>query len=500
MMFENFGAESQGPFFDSGLNQLHGQFHEFIPYSEDPDNIIGFPPNVAPGTSFVMNNRVFVKQESMGGDEYFQDNIYTSPFLQGAMHMPSVGGQTGAQGVLPANSGSVIDPSQTQYGNKGLPGNEMMLQANAFNQAHYGGLSNQQMQSNVSYSTRLPESPGFFSNSLGIFPSFSDANPMVNSMPLGSFTASQGYNQSGTMSMNSSFSSSNSSFASPVGLASTAFLPSQVQCTTPYAGTSRIEAPSSDLSPYPETISPSALQINPSPTPASPSSESEQTDDSSDYDDSDDDSEVAAPTPPPPAQLKQSISKPRKELPSKPTQPRFLPSSSYEHAPSKSRSSGHSRRSAKIEPEENDFRLPSLKPVPEGRIGARATQHRNRPLALADDGADREAKDRFLQDARENKKMTYKEIKVVGGFTEAESTLRGRYRALTKRKEDRVRKPEWQDKDLRLLRTAVQKLSKGNKVPWKQVALYIVQHNGSYHFGNATCRKKWDELVKQGRV
>ena len=46
--------------------------------------------------------------------------------------------------------------------------------------------------------------------------------------------------------------------------------------------------------------------------------------------------------------------------------------------------------------------------------------------------------------------MTYKEIKEKGQFTEAESTLRGRYRNLTKRKEERVRKPEWTDRDVSL--------------------------------------------------
>ena len=44
--------------------------------------------------------------------------------------------------------------------------------------------------------------------------------------------------------------------------------------------------------------------------------------------------------------------------------------------------------------------------------------------------------------------MTYREIRKQGNFKEAESTLRGRYRTLTKSKEARVRKPEWQDKDV----------------------------------------------------
>ena len=44
--------------------------------------------------------------------------------------------------------------------------------------------------------------------------------------------------------------------------------------------------------------------------------------------------------------------------------------------------------------------------------------------------------------------ISYREIKQNHGFTEAESTLRGRYRTLTKTKEKRVRKPIWKDKDV----------------------------------------------------
>ncbi len=44
--------------------------------------------------------------------------------------------------------------------------------------------------------------------------------------------------------------------------------------------------------------------------------------------------------------------------------------------------------------------------------------------------------------------LSYKEIKARGGFSEAESTLRGRFRTLTKPKHLRVRKPEWQQKDV----------------------------------------------------
>ncbi|KAK1780884.1 hypothetical protein QBC45DRAFT_371230 [Copromyces sp. CBS 386.78] len=201
---------------------------------------------------------------------------------------------------------------------------------------------------------------------------------------------------------------------------------------------------------------------------------------------------------------------------------------------------------------------------------------------------------------------SYKQIAQIGRFTEAESTLRGRYRTLTKSREERVRKPEWTDKDLRLLEQAVRTLAKGplsvtysnasrasrgsmssssmsvssstrtttttpagggeamsitslvstssksstsptsnntntstsptsptspsalaststststsnhpqpsssssssqqprgvptttTKIPWKQVAHYIVSHGGSYKFGNATVRKRWEELMR----
>ena len=44
--------------------------------------------------------------------------------------------------------------------------------------------------------------------------------------------------------------------------------------------------------------------------------------------------------------------------------------------------------------------------------------------------------------------MSYKDIRRRGNFVEAESTLRGRFRTLTKHKAARVRKPEWTDNDV----------------------------------------------------
>ncbi|OAA56430.1 hypothetical protein ISF_07498 [Cordyceps fumosorosea ARSEF 2679] len=63
------------------------------------------------------------------------------------------------------------------------------------------------------------------------------------------------------------------------------------------------------------------------------------------------------------------------------------------------------------------------------------------------DNNDKDAQNAFLIEARA-KGMSYKEIKTKGGFSEAESTLRGRHRMLTKDKESRVRKPEWTETDV----------------------------------------------------
>jgi len=55
-------------------------------------------------------------------------------------------------------------------------------------------------------------------------------------------------------------------------------------------------------------------------------------------------------------------------------------------------------------------------------------------------------RDQFLLDQR-RRGVSYGEIKRLGGFTEAESTLRGIFRSLTKQKLERVRKPRWSEKD-----------------------------------------------------
>ncbi|KAI9825423.1 MAG: hypothetical protein M1832_001153 [Thelocarpon impressellum] len=121
-------------------------------------------------------------------------------------------------------------------------------------------------------------------------------------------------------------------------------------------------------------------------------------------------------------------------------------------------------------------------------------------------------KDAFLVRSRQAG-ISYKEIRQRGNFSEKEPTLRGRFRTLTKQKQFRVRKPTWESRDECLLLHAVDEIMEGPgraaaagtrggvtevsrpaKIPWKQVADYIFRHGGSYHFGNATCSKKWHEI------
>ncbi|OKL56877.1 hypothetical protein UA08_07761 [Talaromyces atroroseus] len=72
---------------------------------------------------------------------------------------------------------------------------------------------------------------------------------------------------------------------------------------------------------------------------------------------------------------------------------------------------------------------------------------RARQLLRAPRSSDAEAKDAFLLQAK-RLGLSYREIKQRGNFKEAESTLRGRYRTITKAKQERVRKPVWRAEDL----------------------------------------------------
>ncbi|KAF4459667.1 hypothetical protein FALBO_13570 [Fusarium albosuccineum] len=95
--------------------------------------------------------------------------------------------------------------------------------------------------------------------------------------------------------------------------------------------------------------------------------------------------------------------------------------------------------------------------------------------------------------------LTYKTIKQWGGFPDAESTLRGRFRALTKNTQDRVRKPRWEAADFHALDTALINLATAQngrlgKIPWKNVADEMVRLGGTYHFGAGTVSKMYSQV------
>jgi hypothetical protein len=142
-------------------------------------------------------------------------------------------------------------------------------------------------------------------------------------------------------------------------------------------------------------------------------------------------------------------------------------------------------------------------PFPEHRR-RRTTQPAIVP-AITQPAGSRKDRDQYLLEMRE-RGFTYKEIKETGDFEEAESTLRGRVRVLTKARSERVRKPEWTDRDVHLLRRGVaavsrrpavdggQKRRRTGKLPWKDISAYIKHNGGSYSFAPATCARRWDEV------
>ncbi|MCJ1363144.1 hypothetical protein MMC16_002251 [Acarospora aff. strigata] len=86
------------------------------------------------------------------------------------------------------------------------------------------------------------------------------------------------------------------------------------------------------------------------------------------------------------------------------------------------------------------------------KIDSRNDQKRSKTLMWrrrpTEDSVQRHnCKDAFLLESK-LAGMSYKQIKEEGQFVEAESTLRGRFRTLTKHKDLRVRKPEWQEGDV----------------------------------------------------
>jgi hypothetical protein len=83
-----------------------------------------------------------------------------------------------------------------------------------------------------------------------------------------------------------------------------------------------------------------------------------------------------------------------------------------------------------------------------GSTPARHSLDQNQPMAIQRTPAQRSGDKDALLVQWKLLGMSYREIKEKGRFPEAESTLRGRFRTLTKRKKYRVRKPKWQQDDV----------------------------------------------------
>ncbi|GAP88470.1 putative tRNA (guanine-N -)-methyltransferase [Rosellinia necatrix] len=461
----------------------------------------------------IMDDQSLYQQSTESGDEACPLNDYFAEnFPMGGTGVQNVRSQTTVQPVSLANCGRDVGPSHTQYSNKAIPGNERMFfqnhpATNAY--AHdYAGSFNQQEFQYPSYNN--PN--GLCNPSLDVdfqhgFPPSTGVYPNMSV-----FAEPFEYAHVSQATLNSSFSSSTGSSIASERMASMTLEPDLPRGRTApmnfrghhHASSTGIQGQGWERD-CPPTISPKMLRINPSPTPKS-SSESIQTAIPAtgcglDFGISawEPHEAISAPLTTHPNH------KARKGLPTKPTRPRLAALS-----PLPNRESATSKSKTKVHAQQRDHQSPlrclteqaQARPIPKDHsmledddsVGSAASNSA---------GAERDAKNRFLVESK-LAGMTYREIRRQGGFTEAESTLRGRFRTLTKNKEQRVRKPEWQEKDIRLLKKAVRKLAKGGKgstgVPWKQVAAYIYEHDGSYHFGNATCRKKWDELVKEGAV
>ncbi len=97
--------------------------------------------------------------------------------------------------------------------------------------------------------------------------------------------------------------------------------------------------------------------------------------------------------------------------------------------------------------EDSDADDRSLSPADDASAVDDASIADDASMAGDSETEDREHRDDLLLKLRE-KGYPYRYIKRYGRFKEAESTLRGRYRSLTKDKGERVRRPQWETKDV----------------------------------------------------
>lgn len=168
---------------------------------------------------------------------------------------------------------------------------------------------------------------------------------------------------------------------------------------------------------------------------------------------------------------KTPANRPRRKLPSQPTgvfsvvsssqgakiiQDEILASQTKSTATAKhkTKSSSKTRRTKTSEDKhastKTEIQSLASKPMKPRTSGWTTANTPGEPMPLPrHDPITRENRDEFLVRCKLNG-MSYRDIRRQGGFSEAESTLRGRFRTLTKEKEERVRRPTWTDNDVSL--------------------------------------------------
>ncbi|KAI2469274.1 hypothetical protein F4781DRAFT_431475 [Annulohypoxylon bovei var. microspora] len=439
-----------------------------------------------------------------GDEAYATEDLYSDCFPVADTSTPYARNQTSAVGVSAVNVGRDFGPSPTQQ-NKESAGNEQMFLPNLRIANGYArGFG-------ANYDARQYAWQGYNNTGANQATSYLDYpdglpdNQWHNSMPV------FGEPLEGPQVSPSSFSSSVPSSATSEAMAAMTLDSMAVHGNaigTPRANNSISGSENSGstwVSGYPSTISPKMLRLNPSPTHTS-SSESIHTSTLAgcdpDIGHSPFDHHPRSPFP-----SLRPIPKPRKELPNKPMRPRALPTTPSTSKPKDKKQAvpqlpldhPQSPHETKVSQMIQESQSSTPYEVEASPVPSSQGYSDFRPAEES-----RTAKDEFLvRSKREG--MTYREIRRKGNFSEAESTLRGRFRTLTKDKDARVRKPEWRDNDIRLLKKAVRKLCRGEdsmpaKAPWGQIADYIVKNGASYQFGSATCHRKWKELLEEGKT
>ncbi|KAJ4362207.1 hypothetical protein N0V95_001451 [Ascochyta clinopodiicola] len=150
--------------------------------------------------------------------------------------------------------------------------------------------------------------------------------------------------------------------------------------------------------------------------------------------------------------------------------------------------------------------------------------------STADEKAQRASDDEILLRMKQDG-YTYRDIRKALLRKVAESTLRGRYRSLTKPRKMRVRAPKWTEIDVSvaesssrvLLLTRLQIMllkhyvqeefdkldvthpcletkQKPDKIPWMKIVETIATSGGTYKYGAATAKKKWVEVTRSTPV